>query len=194
MTKKPHNPLKKNKKQQTDDGADLWTHVASSITPLAGKHKNLATDKPDKPPPPATKSGRARKPSTAAPPPTPKKPAPAAELTHGGHSGLDKSNARKLREGKRQIEARMDLHGMTQDQAHRALNAFIEASASAGRRCVLVITGKGGKGDGSIGVLRQQVPRWLNQSPLRPLVLAFSYATPKDGGEGALYVLLKRKR
>ena len=88
----------------------------------------------------------------------------------------------------------MDLHGMTQDQAHRALNAFIDASSHAGRRCVLVITGKGGRGDGSVGVLREQVPRWLNQAPLRPLVLAFSYATPKDGGEGALYVLLKRKR
>jgi len=83
---------------------------------------------------------------------------------------------------------------MTQAQAHRALDAFIGASASARRRCVLVITGKGGGGDGTKGVLREQVPRWLNQATLRPLILAFSHARPKDGGEGALYVLMKRKR
>ncbi len=88
----------------------------------------------------------------------------------------------------------MDLHGMTQEQAHRALNAFIEGSFRAAKRCVLVITGKGLKPDGSVGVLRSAVPRWLNQPPNRERVLAFSYAIPRDGGEGALYVMLKRKR
>lgn len=90
------------------------------------------------------------------------------------------------------IEGSLDLHGLTQDAAHTALWRFITGSAEQGRRCVLVITGKGNR-DG-IGVLRLQVPRWLNESTLRPLVLAFVGARPQHGGDGALYVLLKRRR
>ncbi|MHA1597453.1 MAG: Smr/MutS family protein [Alphaproteobacteria bacterium] len=194
MTKKTNKPLKTRNKKQPDDEAGLWRRVAAGVTPLDGRHKNLNTEaaKPRPVAPPKTKPARSRKPVVAAAPP---KPAPAqGDLRHGAGAGLDKSTAKKLKDGKRKIEARIDLHGMTQDQAHRALNAFIDAASHAARRCVLVITGKGGRGEGSVGVLREQVPRWLNQSPLRPLVLAFSYATPKDGGEGALYVLLKRKR
>ena len=85
----------------------------------------------------------------------------------------------------------MDLHGMTQDQAHRALNAFLQASQDAGRRTVLVITGKGAGGE---GVLRAAVPRWLNEGAARGMVHAFSHAAPKDGGEGALYIMLKRRK
>jgi DNA-nicking Smr family endonuclease len=99
----------------------------------------------------------------------------------------------KLRRGQLPIEARIDLHGMTQIEAHRALGAFLSNQQAAGRRCVLVITGKG-SGNGSSGVLRSQVPRWLNERGNRELMLAFDYARPQDGGEGALYVLLKRNR
>jgi len=202
MTKKPDKTLKKAKEKQQGEDAGLWGHVASGITPLPGRHKNLATDAPAAPPPPKAKPAREGKKPAAAPPSTDKKPAPLPDLTHNAHPGLDKGSAKRLKDGKRPIEARLDLHGMTQDQAHRALDAFIDASAHAGRRCVLVITGKGGSrgaggdgySDGSIGVLREQVPRWLNQATLRPLILAFSHARPKDGGEGALYVLLKRNR
>lgn len=196
MTKKPDKTLKTKKKKRPDDDGGLWAHVTAGVTPLHGKHKNLATNTPEGPPP-AAKPARARKSAAAAAglePAPPKKPAPMPDLTHGDHRGLDKSSARKLKDGKRPIEARMDLHGMTQAEAHRALDAFIDAASRAGRRCVLVITGKGGSGGGTVGVLRQQVPRWLNQATLRPLILAFSHARPKDGGEGALYVLLKRKR
>ena len=83
---------------------------------------------------------------------------------------------------------------MTQEQAYVALNYFTKASYQARKRCVLVITGKGSKSRGSVGVLRMAVPRWLNEEPNRTRVLAFSYATPRDGGEGALYVMLKKKR
>ncbi len=92
------------------------------------------------------------------------------------------------------IGARIDLHGHTQEEAYRALCAFIASSRAAGRRCVLVVTGKGSRPDGTTGVLRQSVPRWLNMAPLREKVLSFTHARPKDGGEGALYVLLKRDR
>ena len=89
------------------------------------------------------------------------------------------------------IDGRIDLHGMTQDAAHAALTGFIAHSHEAGRRCVLVITGKGRAGG---GVLRAQVPRWLNQGPLRERILGFSYARPQHGGDGALYVLIRRRR
>ncbi len=94
------------------------------------------------------------------------------------------------------IEATLDLHGMTQAEAHRALGAFLHGSQSAGKRTVRVITGKGGgKSLGSgRGVLRDSVPRWLNEGPNRRMIRGFSFAAPKDGGEGALYVLLKRLR
>ena len=92
------------------------------------------------------------------------------------------------------IEGRIDLHGLTQAEAYRALAAFFAGCREAGRRCVLVITGKGLGADGSVGVLRSAVPRWLNEAANRVHVLAYAYATPRDGGEGALYVLLRRTR
>jgi len=90
-----------------------------------------------------------------------------------------------------QIEARLDLHGMTQAEAHQALHAFIERQARLGARCLLVITGKGRGGD---GVLRAALPGWLNAGPIRAKVLAIFPAQPKDGGSGAVYVYLKRQR
>lgn len=88
----------------------------------------------------------------------------------------------------------MDLHRMTQAEAHGALTGFLAASQLAGRRCVLVITGKGYGTDGAVGVLKTNVPRWLNDPPNRERVLAFAFAAGRDGGEGALYVLLRRLR
>ncbi|MBE9552233.1 MAG: Smr/MutS family protein, partial [Proteobacteria bacterium] len=82
----------------------------------------------------------------------------------------------------------------TQEQAHSALNAFIAGHAAAGRRCVRVITGKGSFRQGGGGVLKTAVPRWLNETPLQDSILAFTHARRDDGGEGALYVLLRRKR
>jgi DNA-nicking Smr family endonuclease len=116
------------------------------------------------------------------------------ELGHGVAPGLDKRTLIKLRRGQFRVEDDIDLHNFTQEQAHRALDAFLAASHAAGRRCVLVITGKGLKSDGTIGALRHGVPHWLNLPPNRARVLAFCHATPADGGEGALYVLLRRPR
>src|SRR5258706_11059271 len=117
----------------------------------------------------------------------------ADELANGRTAGVDRRQAERLSRGRLVVEATLDLHGLTQAAARERLDVFIAAQSEAGRRCVLVITGKGlMKEDG--GVLRQQVPRWLNQSPNRGRVLAFDYAQPKHGGMGALYVLLKRRR
>ena len=115
---------------------------------------------------------------------------PALEI--GETPGIDKRTAKRLKRGQVPIDARIDLHGMTRDQAHKALQNFIASSQNAGRRCALVITGKGYGPAGGIGVLKQAVPRWLNEQPNRSRILSFTHARPQDGGTGALYVYLKR--
>ena len=115
------------------------------------------------------------------------------ELAPGTSPGVDSRTAEKLRRGQLAIDGRLDLHGHTQEEAHRALVAFLEVAWRRRARCVLVITGKGRGGEGA-GVLRAAVPRWLNAEPLRVRILAFAPAQAKDGGSGALYVLLRRQR
>ena len=114
-------------------------------------------------------------------------------LSVGRSADVDKRTFDRLRRGQLRPEARLDLHGMTQDQAHKALMKFIEGSQEEGRRCVIVITGRGRVSEGG-GVLRREVPGWLNSPGIRSIVLAVSMATPRDGGSGAMYVLLRRLR
>lgn len=108
-------------------------------------------------------------------------------------AGIDRANAERLRRGLHRIEARLDLHGMTQAEAHRTLSAFIAASRDAGRRCVLVITGRG-LGQSGPGVLKSSLPRWLEEPELRRQILAIAPAQPHHGGPGATYLLLRRHR
>ena len=107
-------------------------------------------------------------------------------------AGIDRANAERLKRGLHRIEARLDLHGMTQAEAHGALSAFIAASRTAGRRCVLVITGRG-LGQSGPGVLKGSVPRWLEEPELRRHILAIAPAQPQHGGPGASYLLLRRR-
>jgi len=132
--------------------------------------------------------------------PVRRRPVASPELSGGG---LDKRSADRLRRGQMRIEGRLDLHGLTQVDAHRAAHAFIVESHRTGRRCVLIITGKGGVREGDdlgfvpdrdIGVLRRNLPRWLTESPVRQMVLRLEPARPQHGGHGAFYVLLRRKR
>ncbi|HEV2187893.1 MAG TPA: Smr/MutS family protein [Stellaceae bacterium] len=104
-------------------------------------------------------------------------------------SGIDRANATRLKRGQHRIDARLDLHGMTQDEAHRVLLGFIRAARAGGKRCVLVITGRGRLGG---GVLKAAVPRWLDEAELRPHLQAIATAQPRDGGAGALYIMLRR--
>ena len=106
-------------------------------------------------------------------------------------AGIDRANAERLKRGKHNIDARLDLHGMTQGEAHRVLASFIRGARAEGKRCVLVITGRGRMGG---GVLREAVPRWLDEPEFRPHLLAIATAQPQDGGAGALYVMLRRTR
>lgn len=118
------------------------------------------------------------------------------DLKPGVTDGIDRSTANKFQKGKMSIDGRIDLHGMTQDVAHNALNAFIEDSWRAGKRCVLVITGKGSRADeyGRTGLLRERTPQWLSAPRLRNRILAINQAQIQHGGAGAFYVLLKRRR
>jgi DNA-nicking Smr family endonuclease len=108
-------------------------------------------------------------------------------------AGIDRANAERLKRGLHRIEARLDLHGMTQAEAHGALSGFITGSRTAGRRCVLVITGRG-LGQNGPGVLKSSVPRWLEEPELRRQILATAPAQPHHGGPGATYLLLRRPK
>ena len=189
MVKKPH-----------PDDLALWKDAMREATPIKKRAVAAKHDEPEKPRQKVARraprdentrkivAGRA---VVAAPPPLAPKPI-APPLERGQVAGVDKRQAERLRRGKTEIEGRIDLHGMTLENAHRRLSDFLEDAQDAGKRAVLVVTGKGVR-EGT-GVIRMQVPRWLNEPRLRPLVLAYEYAQPKDGGMGALYILLRRKR
>ncbi len=180
------------------DEADLWRKVTGDVKPMTKSTADALPPgrDPAAPAAPAKAASPRRKtktPCRAAPEePAPRRPA-TRELRHGDAPGVDRRTADNLRKGRTEIEARIDLHGMTQAQAHRALTSFIVGQHEAGRRCVLVVTGKGTWREGG-GVLREAVPRWLNEPDLRPRLLSFTHAHRKDGGDGALYILLKRIR
>ncbi|SDD61518.1 Smr domain-containing protein [Rhodospira trueperi] len=91
------------------------------------------------------------------------------------------------------LDGRLDLHGMTRERAHQALTVFLHRAHERGARCVLVVTGKGTGREGG-GVLRRDVPLWLGQGGVRRIVLSTAPAQARDGGDGALYVLLRRRR
>ena len=129
---------------------------------------------------------------------------PDVEVLRDVTPGLDRRTARALRRGERTPDARLDLHGMTADRAHGALNRFILDARSRGHRCVLVITGKGRRHtapsesgfstEHSEGVLRRDVPRWLGQAPLAGAIVGLYQAHRKHGGDGAFYVYLRKPR
>lgn len=178
-----------------DEDDALWKAVTKDVKPIkrtpsarakAEAAKEAARTTPKKTAAPAVRPAALAR-------PTPQPSLPARELSHGRASGVDKRTMDRLRRGQLPIEAEIDLHGHTQEEAHHVLNAFIAGHAAAGRRCVRVITGKGSFREGG-GVLKAAVPRWLNESPLQDSILAFTHARRDDGGEGALYVLLRRKR
>jgi DNA-nicking Smr family endonuclease len=164
------------------EDAGLWRRAMRDVAPLPGRPQSdrghpghIAGETP------AVQSER----SAAAPARPPEAELPPLDRL----AGVDRATADRLRRGRRPVEASLDLHGMTQAEAHRALAAFIAGSRATGRRCVLVITGHGRL---SGGVLKAAVPRWLDEPDLRRAVLAIAPARPQHGGAGALYVLLRR--
>ncbi len=105
-------------------------------------------------------------------------------------NALERKREKSLRQGSVEIDAKLDLHGMTQVEAFAALTDFMRKKVKAGKRHLLIITGKGRGGD---GVLRRNFESWLGQLPEAPAILALRPAAPKHGGEGAFYVVMRRK-
>ena len=194
---KPGQGSNQGKGDLSPEDRDLWRHVTRDAKPLAKREPApRAAPEPKAPVPEAKpKTAKPAKLERAAPRPAPPAPLKAAvpALAHGRAAGVDRRSAQRLTRGQLPVEAALDLHGHTQDQAHAALESFLSEVQARGLRCVLVITGKGTTKEAG-GVLRAQVPRWLNEPANRARILAFDYAQPKDGGLGALYVLIRRKR
>jgi DNA-nicking Smr family endonuclease len=171
------------KRDPENEDVELWKQVTETVAPLKGRQKP-ATDSGDQ----IEISAPISRPAFAAPP----RPAPApANLSQGPAAGLDRRTARRLKRGQLFIDGRIDLHGHTLDQAQAALTDFILRSRGQGKRCLLVITGKG---TGGTSVIRAALPGWLGGGAPAPAVLAFCRAQPKDGGGGAFYVLLRKKQ
>jgi len=116
------------------------------------------------------------------------------EYVEGVVSGLDPRVARQLRRGEFAWQAHLDLHGMTASEARPAVERFLVDSLRAGRRCVLVVHGRGHNSKDRTPVLKEKLVSWLARSALSRMVLAFTTARPHDGGAGAMYVLLRRDR
>jgi DNA-nicking Smr family endonuclease len=164
----------------------LWSSITRSIAPL---HPAAETDIVQSEAPPERKAA----PSPAAPrtpaparaaKPEPPQPPPLAPL--------GRRMRQRVARGREAIDARFDLHGLTQAEAHAALSRFLHAASARGARLVLIITGKG-RTSGGGGVLRRQVPLWLSLPEFRELFVGFEDAHLAHGGEGALYVRLRRR-
>lgn len=171
------------RREPAGDEADLWRRAMRDVAPLRGRPA------PSPEPPAATRPAPPQPGASFATPVAAPELAPPPLPPLDRFAGIDRASAERLKRGRLAIEARLDLHGMTQDEAHRAVSGFVAGSRAAGRRCVLVITGRGLAGG---GILRSAVPRWLDEPGLRRHILAIAPAQPRDGGGGALYVLLRR--
>lgn len=176
-----------------DDDA-LWTKVIAGAVPLKGKEPGRRSEKPVQPP-----SGA--KPKAA--PPSPKPAEPPKRAPAAAAAPLDRRTARELEKGRLEVEARLDLHGMRQRDAHAQLMRFLTTAQARGLRHVLVITGKGTdiaasksfyEEEEERGVLRQAVPQWLASEDFAPMVVSVSPAPRRLGGQGALYVRLRKAR
>ena len=169
-------------RELSDEERILWNLVARTTAPLKGKHVV-------EPPPPAAETPPQSPPAKTAPPAlavTTKQP-DRLQIQH-----LDKETRGKLAKGRLEIGGRIDLHGLRQDEAHSLLHDFLTRAAGRGLRYVLVITGKGFSSGGE-GVLRRSVPGWLVTPGFRRLVSGYEQAHRSHGGEGALYVRLRRE-
>ncbi len=193
----------------TTDEAELWRHATRSLEPVKAKPRVPAGEVPSDgpirgapPPPPRVSATPAREkaPPTSRPhvPVAPKAPRAAPVPL----ADFDRRKARQIASGKVEVEARIDLHGLRQRDAHARLRGFLHEAHARGFKTVLVITGKGGEerpdrlgdlsGEHQRGVLRRNVPHWLGDPDLRAIVLSFTQASVRHGGAGALYVQLRK--
>jgi len=179
------------KRALSEEERALWETIAKQVKPLRRKPRApKASSTPVEELPAGAKAAGSSKAPLA---PTAKilKPDKSPPL-----APLGRRERSQLSRGRREIDARLDLHGMTQTRAHRALLSFLQRASRDGLTFVLVITGKGRTvgAESERGVLRRQVPEWLNLPEFRTLVVGFDEAHIGHGGEGALYVRVRRAR
>jgi DNA-nicking Smr family endonuclease len=187
---------RRHRRRLSEDEHKLWHVVTRSIAPLKRKPSGpLRAEAPPAagvrvPPAPPPRRRAEPAPKTASKPVAPKPALPVI--------GLDRRQKHRLARGTDTIDSRIDLHGKTQSEAHMALLGFLRHAQAQGARYVLVITGKGrvsgGGQHGEHGILKRQVPMWLRLPEFRAHVLAVEDAHASHGGEGALYVRLRRAR
>lgn len=181
-----------NDKKLTEDDRILWGKVARSARPLPGRMAEIeafeeallrqADELPEE-----TKARL--KPLAGGPDAAAEKP----RKVSAHHHPLERPVKKKLAKGRLQLEARIDLHGLFQSEAHAMLLSFIARAHERGLRHVLVITGKGSS-MGSEGALKRAVPMWFSKPEFRHLISSYETSAPNHGGEGALYVRLARGR
>lgn len=193
----------------TDEDAELWSRVAKTARPLKKgrdravaaaqreRHRADGREQTAKPAPAGVKpkAEAARRGAAPAKPPEPKPTTPPLVA-------IDRRDKRQLASGRLAVDARLDLHGLRQEEAHRSLRAFLTRAQARGNRHVLVITGKGGGAPddearpfyerSDRGVLKRLVPQWLGEPDLRRMVVSCGEAHARHGGEGALYLRLRR--
>jgi len=188
ITELPGPPRRK--RGLSEEERALWESVAKQVKPLRKRHRVKppavsATPETNAAPKPAASPKHAAPPRIAVAPKA--EPPPLAPIGRRERSHLSR--------GRKEIDARLDLHGMTQTRAHRALFGFLQRAHHDGLTFVLIITGKGKIGaESERGVLRRQVPQWLGLPEFRSLVVGFEEAHIGHGGEGALYVRVRRAR
>jgi DNA-nicking Smr family endonuclease len=166
----------------------LWEAVKKTIAPLKKTAKPSGEHRVEKAP--FIVRPQQPKPASAAPPP------PLSIPVLPPLASLDRRARQKIARGRRDIEARIDLHGMKQNEAKERLLAFLHRAQARGKSLVLVITGKGtfAPEGAARGVLRRAVPLWLALPEFRSLVIGFEEAAPAHGGAGALYVRIRKGR
>ena len=171
-------------KKLSDEDRVLWNLVARSAKPLRGRKVEdpVAVSQPAAP-------GAVAEPRAVTPGVQPQQPAAKRQLV--AHV-LDRPTLDKLSKGKLPLEGRVDLHGMTQSEAHGLLLSFLRRAHAGGVRYVLVITGKGSSSGGE-GILRRAVPSWLATPPFRSLVSSHDSAARHHGGGGAIYIRLRKQ-
>lgn len=161
-----------------ENGADLWREVTLTVRPLSRQAAHIAQPARLHAPPSA-------QPSRVVAPPHPQPPARA-------HAPLaNRSPEKRIRRGRVDVGGRIDLHGMTQTEAAEALRRFLTYHRAEGARCVLVVTGKGGRAGLGVGVLKQRLPEWL--AHMRDVASGYAAAHAKHGGGGAFYVFLRAR-
>ena len=173
-----------------EDNSNLWEYATKDVTPL--ENKNIAEKQPKQNLRPSPKPCAGKTRTSTANTYTP------SEIKS---TETDYRTSQRLKRGKILIEGRLDLHGKTQNEAYDALLEFIPNAYHQGKRCVLVITGKGNRQEANAplftsktGILKQKTPQWLTTAPLNAYVLKIETARQNHGGEGAIYVLLRRQR